>query len=461
MAKQKRGAGLNRRNFIANSLAIGGGALALGQVDFLQNLAQAQTVNPDAPDRHYIFCYFAGGWDVLLSLDPRDPRDFPSSMESLRSTQIQPGYEQLARPDSDVIRTPEGLVFGPFIGDLARHSSRLAVVRGMNMETLAHSGGRRRFLTGKAPSGTLARGSNASTWLAGQLGEKDLIPNLSLRVESYNQDQPNYATALRVSTVPDLLRALSPADPVLEPLVSRQLDEALKATSACPDSRLSAAWQKAEFARRQGNEVVKSNLASAFDFGARTPAMDHLRDHYGFNAVNNSPGVSAALAAQAITQRISRCVTVNIVGGLDSHGGTQWSNDHGHRQEAGFNAVSRLVEDLASRQYDSSSSWLDHTTIIGFSEFSRTPLLNLSGGRDHHITNSCFLIGGGVRGGQVIGASTDVGMQASTVDVQTGRPSADGEVIRPEHVLRSLFDEVGIGDGPDLRVSGLSTLIRG
>ena len=87
-------------------------------------------------------------------------------------------------------------------------------------------------------------------------------------------------------------------------------------------------------------------------------------------------------------------------------------------------------------------------------------MLNLSGGRDHHITNSCLLLGGGVRGGQVIGASTNVAMQAQNINLDTGLPDPDGEVIRPEHVLRSLYDEVGIGSGPDLRVRGLGTLIR-
>ena len=260
--------------------------------------------------------------------------------------------------------------------------------------------------------------------------------------------------------MPDLLRALAPADPVLSPRLSRQIDEALKATSACPDSRLSAAWQKAEYARKKGRQVVESNLSSVFNFDARTADMDQLRSNYNFNRVDNSPAVSVALAAQAITSGISRCVTINLVGGLDTHPGTQWTQVQGPRQEEGFNAIARLVDDLSQRPYDDHSSWLDHTTIIGFSEFSRTPMLNISGGRDHHLTNSCFLLGGGVRGGQVIGASSNVAMQPTAVDLRTGQTAPDGEVLRPEHVLRSLFDEVGIDNSPDLRVQGIEPLIR-
>ena len=341
------------------------------------------------------------------------------------------------------------------MGELLRHSDKLCVVRGLNMETLAHQGGRRRFLTGKAPTGTLARGSNASTWLAGKLGEQNLIPNLSLRVESYNQDQPNYATALRVSTVPDLLRALAPADPALSPRLSRQIDE-IEGKLACPDSRLSAAWQKAEYARKKGRQVVESNLSSVFNFDARTVEMDQLRSNYNFNRVDNSPAVSVALAAQAITSGISRCVTINLVGGLDTHPGTQWTQVQGPRQEEGFNAIARLVDDLSQRPYDDHSSWLDHTTIIGFSEFSRTPMLNISGGRDHHLTNSCFLLGGGVRGGQVIGASSNVAMHPTAVDIRTGQTAPDGEGFVLS--MCSAHSSMKWNRYPDLRVQGIEPL---
>ncbi|MCA9543842.1 MAG: hypothetical protein KC613_05610, partial [Myxococcales bacterium] len=71
-----------------------------------------------------------------------------------------------------------------------------------------------------------------------------------------------------------------------------------------------------------------------------------------------------------------------------------------------------------------------------------------------------FLLGGGVKGNQVIGRSSDVGMAPQPVDLQTGRPDPEGEVVRPEHVLQALFNEVGIGEEPDLRVPGLPALMR-
>lgn len=450
---------LTRRGFLKGALAVGGGLATLGGLDPLTRLAQAQ-LHPDAPQRHYIFCYFGGGWDVLLSLDPRDPRDFPSTAFSMQRTRIQPAYEQVNMMDADIVRVDDRIAFGPYMGDMIDHVDKVAIVRGMNMETLAHEGGRRRFITGKPPTGNMARGSSAATWLAGHLGRNELIPNLSLRVESYNKDLPNYATAMRVNSIPDLLRALRPADPILDPRLSRQISATLTDAAKCPQALRSQSWQAAEFARVKGADMVVTDIAGKFDFAANTVEMEILRDHYGFNRVDNSPGVSAAFAVQALTTGVSRAVSVALTGGLDTHDGGAWSNNQGPNQQRGWNAIARMIEDLESRDYGDGSSWLDHTTILAFSEFSRTPLLNARGGRDHHLTNSCLLVGGNIKGRTIVGASSDVAMGSLAIDLRTGRPSEGGEVLKPEHVIRTLFDDVGIDRTPDLRVDGIPALLK-
>ena len=206
--------------------------------------------------------------------------------------------------------------------------------------------------------------------------------------------------------------------------------------------------------------MVDSDVGGLFDFAARTPEMEALRGHYGISQVDNSPGVGAALAAQAITNRVSRAVSVTLVGGLDTHDGGSWRGAQGQRQQAGFNAIARLIQDLKGRPFGDGSSWFDHTTIVAFSEFSRTPAINPQGGRDHHFTNSCLIGGGGVRGGQVIGASSNVQMESLATNLQTGLPDLGGVVLKPEHILRTLFDEVGIDRTPDLRVQGIPALMR-
>jgi hypothetical protein len=67
-------------------------------------------------------------------------------------------------------------------------------------------------------------------------------------------------------------------------------------------------------------------------------------------------------------------------------------------------------------------------------------------------------MGGGVKGGRVIGKSSDFGMYPQGVNLLTGELDPGGETIRPEHIIRAIYDQVGIGDEPDLRVNGLSAI---
>ncbi|RYE92942.1 MAG: DUF1501 domain-containing protein [Myxococcales bacterium] len=75
-------------------------------------------------------------------------------------------------------------------------------------------------------------------------------------------------------------------------------------------------------------------------------------------------------------------------------------------------ALSALIDDLKNTPAPAAlgGSWMDNTTIVLFSEFGRTPRFNPYGGRDHHFTNSCLLVGAGVQPG-VVGASSETGGQ--------------------------------------------------
>jgi len=63
-----------------------------------------------------------------------------------------------------------------------------------------------------------------------------------------------------------------------------------------------------------------------------------------------------------------------------------------------------LVADLKER------GLLDTTLVIWMGEFGRTPRINEKVGRDHHpLSFNAALAGGGVKGGRVIGATTQDG----------------------------------------------------
>src|SRR5690606_28118186 len=89
-------------------------------------------------------------------------------------------------------------------------------------------------------------------------------------------------------------------------------------------------------------------------------------------------------------------------GGVDTHGNNfPAMRNHGETMDP---ALAALIEDLAA------SGLLEKTLVVMLSEFGRTPRINPDAGRDHHPgVFSCFMAGGGIRGGQVIGSSDEDG----------------------------------------------------
>jgi uncharacterized protein (DUF1501 family) len=81
--------------------------------------------------------------------------------------------------------------------------------------------------------------------------------------------------------------------------------------------------------------------------------------------------------------------------------------------------LSALLEDIHQRGMDKDVS------VLVWGEFGRTPTINKDGGRDHWPRVSCALLsGGGLRHGQVIGATDRLGGEASERPVQFGEVHA-------------------------------------
>ena len=182
----------------------------------------------------------------------------------------------------------------------------------------------------------------------------------------------------------------------------------------------------------------------AFDIAAE---RDEVRDRYGRNTFGQS-----CLLARRLVENGVRLVTVNMFDTVfdkitwDCHadGGSLASSLDDYREtlcpmfDAAYTA---LLDDLRQR------GLLENTLVVAMGEFGRTPQLNARGGRDHHPgVWSVLFAGGGVRGGQVVGASDRNGSEprdrpvspaeiAATVyrgmgiDPKTQLPGPEGRVL--------------------------------
>lgn len=453
---------LPRRSFLKAATGFGG-SLLFGVTPFR---AFAQATNLAPAGRCFVFAYFQGGWDVLLGLDPRDPTVFTADRVS--DTRILPGYNLLSgdssyptmpvTPNTRAGAAPPTMQFGPAIGRMADHYDLCCVVRGLNMNTVAHEVGYRYFLTGKMPIGSAARGSSTATEIVGQMKPAVPVPSLAYGIESYNDRYPGAASALGVARANDLILTLAPSPTALNSEIEKQLVNLRGESVTCEAQAYDTRGLVSQYrdARGQMQSVQSAKLDTAFRFEQAQNAA--VRAAYGLpaNGPYDSPAGRAALVATALKQGISQCVSIALTGGLDTHFGSQLS--HANQQRLGWNALADLVQDLRTSAHPMGGNFMDHTTIAVFSEFSRTPLINGSGGRDHHISSSCMLVGAGVKHNTVFGRTGDVGMTPGRVDRSTGLASENGVVVAPEDIVATILASANL-DYSITRTEPISALL--
>jgi uncharacterized protein (DUF1501 family) len=189
-------------------------------------------------------------------------------------------------------------------------------------------------------------------------------------------------------------------------------------------------------------QTFSAKTKSALDVAAESQA---IRARYGMNTFGQS-----CLLARRLVEQGTRLVTVNMFDTVfdtlswDCHadGGSLPTTLDDYRYvlcPMFDHAYSTLLEDLTER------GLLENTLVVAMGEFGRTPQLNPRGGRDHWP--GCWSIlfaGGGVRGGQVIGASD------ATASEPKDRP------VTPGQIAASIYRALGVDlhaclPGPDGR----------
>jgi hypothetical protein len=174
-------------------------------------------------------------------------------------------------------------------------------------------------------------------------------------------------------------------------------------------------------------DLVSSAAAQrAFDIRAES---DSTRDRYGRHTFGQS-----VLLARRLVEAGVRLVQVNWVRHDNAKGGQGYDSHRDHLEWAKTEllpptdaAFSSIIEDL------SASGLLDETIVIMMGEFGRTPRFNSNAGRDHWPR--CFsavVAGGGIRSGQVLGASDKIGAHP------TSNP------VTPDDLIATMYHCLGV-----------------
>jgi len=388
-----------RRQFLAGTAS---GALGLG---VLNSSATAEKLQ--SQHRRILQVYLQGGVSQLESWDPKPGTEFGGPFRAIPTS-------------------VPGIHISELLPQTAKRMHLLSIVRSINLKTNDHTQGRLFMEKGRRAGEYPYIGSIASKYLAPK-----------------NSELPGY---IHISTrgLPDATSAFLGAQ-----------HGQLKFEGVKPPSNLAAPKglnQSADARRNQFRLQLNKqfglgrskSLTESFDasfqqaeklmarkaFFEKAPAEQDLA-RYGKHDFGRN-----CLLARTLLENGATCVKVTHHG-YDSHA----ENFNFHLEQLGEcdTPFSMLLDDLHER------GMLDSTLVMIYSEFGRTPKINVRYGRDHWGTAWSIALGGcGIQPGAVIGKTNEKGTAVADREVDAG------------HLFHTTLQALGIDPKSDHDIAGRS-----
>jgi uncharacterized protein (DUF1501 family) len=409
----------SRRQLMRN-LAGGFGSLALA------DLIGADTAGPLAPKKpHFtpkaksvIFLFMEGGPSQFDLFDPKPGlqkwhgQPLPPSMtKDLKLAFIKPTAAVLASPREFKPYGQSGMMLSDYIPGIASCADDICLVRSMHTEAFNHHPGQLLLFTGSIQFGRPTFGA----WVVYGLGsESKNLPGFAVLASGVGTSggASNFSSGFLPSTYGGVLFRSGP-EPILylnnPDGVSRETQRA--ALDAMRDLNQ-------EHQVQTGDVEIASRIESyelAFRMQMAGPELADLSkespetlESYGLNKPETRQFGTNCLMARRMVERGVRYVML-MHASWDQH--TNLNKGLKRNCDATDGPTAALLKDLKQR------GLLDSTLVIWGGEFGRTPMVEIrntsdpdNAGRDHHPSAySMWLAGGGVKGGQVIGETDELG----------------------------------------------------
>ncbi len=414
-----------RREFIRDAFC-GFGSLAMASM-LHDERARAGVLNPlaakrpphPAKARAVIFLFMAGGPSHLETFDPKpllnrlDGQARPKEFGEAKYQFVQRNAKLLGTRRTFKRYGKNGIEVSDLFPHTAQCIDDIAVIRSCYGDMVVHSAAQYELFTGRVVPGFPSMGS----WVTYGLGaESDSLPAYVVMPDpngALEGGQPIYAngflpavvqpTMFRPGARPVLNLDLPPGLTLAQRAETIKLIRRLDEVNLPPeDDELSARVSAYDLAFKMQTEAPK-----VFDLSGESRETLEL---YGIGAdVSNDYGRRCLLARRLVEKGV-RFICVVSGGGP---GNKQWDahNDieenHVRMAAQTDRPIAGLLQDLKRR------GLLDSTLVVWGGEFGRSPEAQSGKGRDHHnLGFSMWLAGGGVKGGQVVGATDDIGLRA-------------------------------------------------
>ncbi|MDA1048172.1 MAG: DUF1501 domain-containing protein [Verrucomicrobia bacterium] len=399
---------LSRRDWLARA-GLGCGAMALQQM--LVGSAGATEVQPHFPPtaKRVIWLFMHGGPSQMDTFDPkpelnkRHGQQPPASMHDLKLQFTDVRSQKLMGSDFAFSRCGDsGIEISDGFTHLQRHADDMAVIRSCHHEVFNHTPAIWLMNTGHDRMGRPSMGS----WLSYGLGsETDNLPGFVVMNDGALKpgtgvwgsgflSARHQGTKLNMSG-PPITNLTARGDGQRDMLDYVQKLNAMHKVKRPADSELEARIQSYELAYR-----MQMAAPEAVDISREPQATRELYGK-GFG--------EQCLTARRLVERGVRMVQIYNGCGSGNEWDTHSNNNQLHKKLiAGVDrGCAALLTDLKRR------GMLDDTLVIWSGEFGRTPTTEGGSGRDHNPYGfSCWMAGGGVMGGQVIGATDELGFRA-------------------------------------------------
>ena len=363
----------------------------------------------------------------------------PSHLETF---DLKPNAPAEVRGPLDAISTSvAGISIGECLPQLAQRMADVAVIRSMTSPLGEHNLGTHYLLTGYRPTPVLDYPSFHSVASFQRRNEESVLPK-NVAIPEFRVGGAKYGGhGFLPSEFGPFSLGADPAKPDFS-VKDLKLANGLTLDRMARRRQFSeqlAKWNDNRAGRinpmldRAFQMVTTSEARSAFQLDEESPST---RQRYGSKSVGQS-----CLLARRLVERGVPFVTVNQRG-WDTHENLYTRLKEGYTgAKVGVGlipsldlAVSALIDDLKQ------SGLLNETLIVIMGEFGRTPKINTRGGRDHWPRAfSVALAGGGVKGGQVIGASDAVGESPAE------RP------VTPADLVATIYTLLGLNPSSELQ----------
>lgn len=368
---------------------------------------------------------------ILLWLDGG-----PSHLETF---DVKPDAPSEVRGPFQPIKTNvTGIHVCELLPNTARVADKLALVRSVTSPLGEHAIANSYLLTGYKPSPVLEYPSFGSVLAHLRGGRPTLPPYVAVPTYKPTASSGFLGTAYRPFAVG--------GDPSRPDFRVRDLDFYPGVTGGRMERRRSFLDQLDGFQRgvesgsvesdpefEQAYRLITSPAAKkAFDLSQEKPAD---RARYGPRTLGQS-----CLLARRLVERGVSFVTVHNPD-WDTHAQLVLRLKEGYAgAKVGVGLIPTLDQALAALIGDlSERGLLEQTLVIAMGEFGRTPKLNTSAGRDHWPrVFSVVLAGGGIKGGQVVGASDRIG------------ESPADRAVTPADLARTVYTLLGVNPAREI-----------